>query len=147
VPIGWVTEGANRNDSILLAPTLDDVAKRAAYSVRSRHCGWIEELMTQPTSLEEPPLDGGKGQYVNRSAVTTGLVPLGVVTFTLATPVPGGATALIEVDDTNEMLVAGTVPNDTPVTPLKYFPVTVTVVPLDPVLGLILVTEGARYVK
>jgi transposase len=28
VPIGWVTEGANRNDSILLAPTLDDVAKR-----------------------------------------------------------------------------------------------------------------------
>jgi transposase len=28
VPIGWVTEGANRNDSILLAPTLDDVGKR-----------------------------------------------------------------------------------------------------------------------
>ncbi len=28
VPIGWVTEGANRHDSILLAPTLDDVEKR-----------------------------------------------------------------------------------------------------------------------
>jgi transposase len=28
VPIGWVTEGANRNDSILLAPTLDDVMER-----------------------------------------------------------------------------------------------------------------------
>ena len=28
VPIGWVTEGANRNDSILLAPTLDDVNDR-----------------------------------------------------------------------------------------------------------------------
>ena len=28
VPIGWVTEGANRNDSILLAPTLDDVKDR-----------------------------------------------------------------------------------------------------------------------
>jgi transposase len=28
VPIGWVTEGANRNDSILLAPTLDDINKR-----------------------------------------------------------------------------------------------------------------------
>jgi transposase len=28
VPIGWVTEGANRNDSILLAPTLDDVKAR-----------------------------------------------------------------------------------------------------------------------
>jgi transposase len=28
VPIGWVTEGANRNDSILLAPTLDAVGQR-----------------------------------------------------------------------------------------------------------------------
>ena len=28
VPIGWVTEGANRNDSILLAPTLDDINER-----------------------------------------------------------------------------------------------------------------------
>src|SRR5664279_1055734 len=28
IPIGWTAEGVNRNDSILLAPTLDDVAKR-----------------------------------------------------------------------------------------------------------------------
>jgi transposase len=28
VPIGWVTEGANRNDSVLLTPTLDDVKER-----------------------------------------------------------------------------------------------------------------------
>jgi transposase len=28
VPIGWVADGANRNDSVLLAPTLDDVAER-----------------------------------------------------------------------------------------------------------------------
>jgi transposase len=28
VPIGWVIGGANRNDSILLAPTLDDIAQR-----------------------------------------------------------------------------------------------------------------------
>jgi len=28
VPFGWTIEGANRNDSILLAPTLDDAAKR-----------------------------------------------------------------------------------------------------------------------
>jgi transposase len=28
VPIGWVVDGANRNDSILLAPTLDDIAER-----------------------------------------------------------------------------------------------------------------------
>lgn len=32
VPIGWVTEGANRNDSILLAPTLDDVDQRGLLS-------------------------------------------------------------------------------------------------------------------
>ena len=28
VPIGWVIDGANRNDSVLLAPTLDDVKDR-----------------------------------------------------------------------------------------------------------------------
>jgi len=28
VPIGWVIDGANRNDSILLAPTLDDLDRR-----------------------------------------------------------------------------------------------------------------------
>lgn len=28
IPIGWVLDGANRNDSILLAPTLDEVIKR-----------------------------------------------------------------------------------------------------------------------
>jgi transposase len=32
IPIGWVTEGANRNDSILLAPTLDDVEQRGLLS-------------------------------------------------------------------------------------------------------------------
>ncbi len=28
IPIGWTIDGANRNDSILLAPTLDDAGKR-----------------------------------------------------------------------------------------------------------------------
>jgi transposase len=28
IPIGWTVEGANRNDSILLEPTLDDAARR-----------------------------------------------------------------------------------------------------------------------
>jgi transposase len=28
IPIGWVGDGANRNDSVLLAPTLDDAAER-----------------------------------------------------------------------------------------------------------------------
>jgi len=32
VPIGWVIDGANRNDSILLAPTLDNVAQRGLLS-------------------------------------------------------------------------------------------------------------------
>jgi transposase len=32
VPIGWVIDGANRNDSILLASTLDDVAQRGLLS-------------------------------------------------------------------------------------------------------------------
>ena len=32
VPIGWVIDGANRNDSILLAPTLDDIARRGLLS-------------------------------------------------------------------------------------------------------------------
>jgi transposase len=28
VPVGWVIDGANRNDSVLLAPTIDDIARR-----------------------------------------------------------------------------------------------------------------------
>ncbi len=28
IPIGWAIDGANRNDSVLLAPTLDDAAGR-----------------------------------------------------------------------------------------------------------------------
>ena len=32
LPIGWVTEGANRSDSILLARTLDDVKKQGLLS-------------------------------------------------------------------------------------------------------------------
>lgn len=36
IPIGWTADGANRNDSILLAPTLDDAADR----------GLLEEIET-----------------------------------------------------------------------------------------------------
>jgi hypothetical protein len=28
IPIGWVADGANRHDSVLLTPTLDGAAKR-----------------------------------------------------------------------------------------------------------------------
>jgi transposase len=53
VPIGWVIEGANRNDSILLAPTLDDVGKRGLL-------GEIETLW----------LDRGYDSDVTRSRLT-----------------------------------------------------------------------------
>ncbi|MGH9171432.1 MAG: IS5 family transposase [Acidimicrobiales bacterium] len=36
IPFGWTIDGANRNDSILLAPTLDDAAER----------GWLEQMGT-----------------------------------------------------------------------------------------------------
>ena len=36
VPIGWATDGANRNDCVLLPPTLEDVARR----------GLLEEIET-----------------------------------------------------------------------------------------------------
>jgi transposase len=32
IPIGWATDGANRNDCVLLAPTLAEVAERVALS-------------------------------------------------------------------------------------------------------------------
>ena len=41
VPIGWVTEGANRHDSILLAPTLDDIDEARSPESTSRRCGSI----------------------------------------------------------------------------------------------------------
>ena len=47
VPIGWVIDGANRNDSILLAPTLDDVAERGC-SATSRPSG-STVAMTPPS--------------------------------------------------------------------------------------------------
>ena len=36
IPIGWAIEGANRNDSVLLAPTLDDAKAR----------GWLGQIQT-----------------------------------------------------------------------------------------------------
>ena len=58
-----------------------------------------------------------------------------------------GATAVIVVGEVTEKLVAGTPPNDTPVTLVKSVPVIVTVVPptLGPVAGLTAVTVGAGW--
>jgi len=36
IPIGWVIDGANRNDSILLAPTLVEVIKRGFCVIATR---------------------------------------------------------------------------------------------------------------
>ena len=45
VPIGWVTDGANRNDCDPAAPTLDAIAQRAC-SPRSRPCTSIGATTT-----------------------------------------------------------------------------------------------------
>jgi hypothetical protein len=82
---------------------------------------------------------------VNWSAATVGDVPAGVVTVTSTVPAgAGGAVAVICVEDTTVKLVAGKVPNETPVAPEKLLPLIVTSVP-PPVLpddGLIPVTAG-----
>jgi len=36
IPFGWTADGANRNDSVLLAPTLDDAKER----------GWLDQVHT-----------------------------------------------------------------------------------------------------
>ena len=74
------------------------------------------------------------------------LVPLGVVTSTLAVPAtPAGVTAVIEVELTKVTEVAAVPPMVTPVTPVKLVPVIVTDVPpaVVPDAGEIAVTVGA----
>jgi len=58
VPIGWTTDGANRHDSILLAPTLDDVAARGLLDL---HAG-LHLYVDVPV---DPPSSGsvGHGQF------------------------------------------------------------------------------------
>ena len=83
---------------------------------------------------------------MNRSAVTVALVPLGVVTKMLWTSAAwAGDTAVIFVADTTVKLVADTAPNSTAVAPVRFVPVTVTVVPpaVGPELGDTFVTVGA----
>ena len=50
IPIGWVTDGANRNDSILLEPTLQAVADRGLLlDIETMHLdrGYDSALTTQ----------------------------------------------------------------------------------------------------
>lgn len=72
--------------------------------------------------------------------------PPGVVTTTLADPaVPAGVVAVIEVALSTVIAVAAVPPMVTPVAPVKFVPVMVTLVPPDvgPLDGLIEAMVGA----
>ena len=73
-------------------------------------------------------------------------VPPPPVTVRSAVPVPAGATAVSVVAEVTVKEVAGVVPNDTPVAPVRLVPVTVTEVPpaCGPVAGETPDTTGAR---
>jgi hypothetical protein len=77
------------------------------------------------------------------SAALVALVPPGVVTVTLTVPIPAGAVAVMVVELVMVKLAA-TVPNFTPVAPVKPVPVMVTrAVPvLTPEIGLRALTAG-----
>jgi hypothetical protein len=79
-------------------------------------------------------------------SVLAALLPAGVVTMTLAEPAAWlGTVAVIEVAFTTETLVAAAPPTVTPVAPVKFVPVIVTLVPpaVGPEFGLTEVTVGA----
>ena len=82
---------------------------------------------------------------MNWSAADVADVPPGVVTLMSTAPVPAGEVAVIEVAEMNEKLVAAVTPNVTAVTPVKFVPVIVTVVPpaVGPAVGEIEVIVGA----
>ena len=87
---------------------------------------------------------GTRGAYVY--SVFAPFVPPAVVTRTLAVPtVPAGMVAVIVVEFTGTTLRAALPPIVTPVAPVRFVPVIVTLVPpaIGPLLGLRLVTVGA----
>ena len=74
------------------------------------------------------------------------MVPLGVVTKTLAAPAAwAGVVAVMVVELTKAKVAALTPPMVTPVAPVKSVPVMVMTVPpaVEPLVGEILVTVGA----
>ena len=80
------------------------------------------------------------------NSVLAALVPLGVVTRTLAVPaIPAGVVAVIEVALITVTPVAASPPMVTAVAPVKLVPVIVTAVPpkVVPVAGAMLATVGA----
>ena len=77
-------------------------------------------------------------------------MPLWVVTVMSTTAAAcGGAVAVIEVEEFTVKEVAGVVPKLTPVTLVKFVPVSVTTVPpaVVPDVGLIAVTAGTGVAR
>nr|WP_169334188.1 hypothetical protein [Nocardia abscessus] len=72
------------------------------------------------------------------------LVPPTVVTVTCTDPVPAGATAVICVAESTVNEVAGVAPKVTAVAPVRFVPVSTTVVPpvSGPELGTAVATVG-----
>src|SRR5450830_673706 len=92
----------------------------------------------------------GAATYVNWSAALVALVPPPVVTLTSTVPEPAGAVAVICVALLKVKLLAAVPPKVTAVTPAKFVPVMVTLVPpvAGPDVGEMLLTVGAaRYVN
>jgi hypothetical protein len=86
------------------------------------------------------------GKNLKRSADEIALVPSGVVTRTFTVPAASaGEIALIEVDDVTLKLAALTEPKLTAVAPIKFAPLTVTLVapPTGPLPGVTFVTLGS----
>jgi len=82
---------------------------------------------------------------VNWSANEVALVPLALVTVTSNVPAdPPGAIAVIWVAESTVKNVAAFGPNITAVAPVKFVPVSTTLVPPDtgPAFGVIDVTDG-----
>ena len=95
-----------------------------------------------------PVIVGAGTTYVNAAELVA--VPPGVVTATLLAPgVPLGVTAVIELSELTETLVAATPPIFTTVAPVKLVPLIVIVVPpnVDPVDGIIDVIIGNGVTK
>ena len=82
---------------------------------------------------------------MNWSAADVADVPPAVVTLISTVPAPAGDVAVIEVAELTVKLVAAVAPNVTAVAPVKFVPVSVTVVPpvAGPEVGEIDVTVGA----
>jgi hypothetical protein len=100
----------------------------------------VSKLLPVTVSEEpEDPSDGEKeliiGLLNEKPPLET--EPAGVVTTRSRFPEEAaGATALMLVADATVYEIAGMPPNDTPVVPVKFVPVMVTVVPCVPAVGV-----------